>query len=965
MVRLHRMVLATSLLSMHAGAALGAPPPFTVASLARSGESVSGGVGPIAFRTNIDGQLTSGVLRVAVNNSGAWLLDVRGTNTGLVYDGALLNNTLGLNPYILEGAPGYLATPANDEAAATWSLSLNNAGNAGLGLATSFGGTNSVYFNATARPAAEGGAIVAAGLAAGTVWGVADANMRVQLNDANQMLVVSTIVESGASKRAVVVLQLDAAGTVTGTTLIAKEGGPVGAGPDTWATIAGGGEAAAMNNAGKVVFSGTTAGGVEGVYANGVGFVAVRGGPTPTSGLSWGALAGAPVDVNNNGVVALRGVLADGGGIYTETVEAGEAMDEAARTFGNGPLNRIVGTLSDDADVDMFRIQITDPANFSATTVPDGGSGFPGATFDTVLTLVASPENGTRGLAQCDDASAGVVQSTMTYPAAIAGREYYICISTPKSRCNARIRQYATNTFPNAEIWMPDPSGLAVAGGLVYWPDPSTDAIGRSTTGGAVQAPLAALRTTSHIAVDAAGGKVYWIDRGIPGQGDKIRRSNLDGSNIQEVTTAISFGTLAAYYGSGLTLDLVGGKVYWSRTNLGEINRCNLDGSNAERVIQDYFPTDALFPPNGAMLPAANFAPTSLAVDNAGGKLYFVNTFVNRIQRANLNGTGRTSLAVGAGAVQIALDTAAGKLYWTNTAASKIQSSNLDGTGLADVLSTPSPVAIALDGGFVYWTSTLDRVMRRATLAGAGAADVVALARETGVQAANGPGEGETFFAWVRSAAGAGGTLPYQIKLTGAAPRHESVMIAKGNTKVVAVGDVVPGTAPYSLTTVGSPDGALRITDRGDVLWRGVFFQPTIYDNYLYQALFFNGERVLTSMDIPPGATLGAQKLVDIYDTPYSLDVSDSGEYAMLLVNMQIPDYQFTAQPDNALLLRFTLPPACIGDFNQSGTITVQDIFDFLSAYFSSSPSADVNQSGAVTVQDIFDFLSGYFAGCP
>lgn len=56
--------------------------------------------------------------------------------------------------------------------------------------------------------------------------------------------------------------------------------------------------------------------------------------------------------------------------------------------------------------------------------------------------------------------------------------------------------------------------------------------------------------------------------------------------------------------------------------------------------------------------------------------------------------------------------------------------------------------------------------------------------------------------------------------------------------------------------------------------------------------------------------------------------------------------------------------PCCLSDFNQSGSVTVQDIFDFLSDYFSASTLADINASGTVTVQDIFDFLSLYFAGC-
>jgi hypothetical protein len=56
--------------------------------------------------------------------------------------------------------------------------------------------------------------------------------------------------------------------------------------------------------------------------------------------------------------------------------------------------------------------------------------------------------------------------------------------------------------------------------------------------------------------------------------------------------------------------------------------------------------------------------------------------------------------------------------------------------------------------------------------------------------------------------------------------------------------------------------------------------------------------------------------------------------------------------------------PCCKADYNQSGMVTVQDIFDFLAGYFTFSPNADINGSGAVTVQDIFDFLSAYFGGC-
>ena len=50
-------------------------------------------------------------------------------------------------------------------------------------------------------------------------------------------------------------------------------------------------------------------------------------------------------------------------------------------------------------------------------------------------------------------------------------------------------------------------------------------------------------------------------------------------------------------------------------------------------------------------------------------------------------------------------------------------------------------------------------------------------------------------------------------------------------------------------------------------------------------------------------------------------------------------------------------------DFNGVNGITVQDIFDFLNAWFNLDPATDFNGSG-VSVQDIFDFLNAWFAGC-
>jgi hypothetical protein len=56
--------------------------------------------------------------------------------------------------------------------------------------------------------------------------------------------------------------------------------------------------------------------------------------------------------------------------------------------------------------------------------------------------------------------------------------------------------------------------------------------------------------------------------------------------------------------------------------------------------------------------------------------------------------------------------------------------------------------------------------------------------------------------------------------------------------------------------------------------------------------------------------------------------------------------------------------PACPADFNGVGGLNVQDIFDFLAAWFAGNPAADFNHAGGLGVQDIFDFLGAWFGGC-
>jgi hypothetical protein len=96
---------------------------------------------------------------------------------------------------------------------------------------------------------------------------------------------------------------------------------------------------------------------------------------------------------------------------------------------------------------------------------------------------------------------------------------------------------------------------------------------------------------------------------------------------------------------------------------------------------------------------------------------------------------------------------------------------------------------------------------------------------------------------------------------------------------------------------------------------------------------------------VPAGVTLDADGRARLFDDPA---VANTG---LGMPPVDIGTYERQSR-------------SCEADFNESGAVTVQDIFDFLGVWFALDPRADVNGVGGVTVQDLFDFLGAYFAGC-
>lgn len=94
----------------------------------------------------------------------------------------------------------------------------------------------------------------------------------------------------------------------------------------------------------------------------------------------------------------------------------------------------------------------------------------------------------------------------------------------------------------------------------------------------------------------------------------------------------------------------------------------------------------------------------------------------------------------------------------------------------------------------------------------------------------------------------------------------------------------------------------------------------------------------------------------NFYDFNGAHDINDRGQIIARAGQFQPFD------PSPGVLL--TPIAECPADFDASGSLSVQDIFDFLGAWFASDPRADFNTIGGVTTQDIFDFLNAWFAGC-
>jgi hypothetical protein len=262
-------------------------------------------------------------------------------------------------------------------------------------------------------------------------------------------------------------------------------------------------------------------------------------------------------------------------------------------------------------------------------------------------------------------------------------------------------------------VWLVALAGLstaeAVAADSIYWTNSGSSGairVGNSDGSGSPGNVFTAETSPFGLALDPAGGKIYWSTFG----GGSLRTGNLNGTGVQNVFT----GESRPY---DVTTDPAAGKIYWTdfaaTANTGLVRVGNLDGTGGQTL----FPNEDF--------------PSGVAIDPAGGKIYWGQESNGVIRVANLNGTGATNLFTLEQGVQgVAIDVAARKIYWATIGSgavggAAIRVGNLDGTGARDLFTGetgPDGVAIDATAGKIYWASGGTGSIRVGNLDGNGGA---------------------------------------------------------------------------------------------------------------------------------------------------------------------------------------------------------------------------------------------------
>ena len=208
--------------------------------------------------------------------------------------------------------------------------------------------------------------------------------------------------------------------------------------------------------------------------------------------------------------------------------------------------------------------------------------------------------------------------------------------------------------------------------GMIYFTDFTTTGDGKvwrvNLDGTGLEPLITGLFEPYGIALDVAGGKMYWADETDADNIGHISRASLDGSDREDLVSLDNGGF------RGIALDLENRKMYYSAQYDRNIYIANMDGTNATVLVPG----------------AYGFA---IAVDSKHHKLYFEDYMQDLFLMSDLDGNNIVTVDdVATRIYGIAIDAEKDKLYWSGRDTGAIYESDMDGTNKVTLKSGFSSV---------------------------------------------------------------------------------------------------------------------------------------------------------------------------------------------------------------------------------------------------------------------------------
>jgi len=225
---------------------------------------------------------------------------------------------------------------------------------------------------------------------------------------------------------------------------------------------------------------------------------------------------------------------------------------------------------------------------------------------------------------------------------------------------------------------------------------------------------LAAAGTILFIPMSAFGSVVFWVDAVTDG----IHRTDPDAPDSFDVGTPFLGGIGASCPDDptpgnscfqaprDVAVDVAGGRLYWTDATDGAVRSANLNGSG---IVTHTYSLNTWF-------------LDGIRIDAGGAMMYFVDYgsviggFIFRVAFSDvlkvkladpIDGGLQPIVSDQVGPRRIVLDVANGHLYWTNELTGKIQRADLDGSDVLSIhtgLDAPYALAIDLASQKIYWS---------------------------------------------------------------------------------------------------------------------------------------------------------------------------------------------------------------------------------------------------------------------